>query len=174
MRDVDAKGKYVFWIQRQRGAGMIKALVLTPLVFVLMAVLVFAFYEGRKAYWDYRVREMCEKDGGIKVYENAELPEMYMKNNDVIRIPFEANATEIDEYFIRTTREPIVEGNLSVGKHLTQIIRARDRKIMAESITYGRGGGDFPTFAHPSYMSCLTNGNSFDSMIHQVFNSDKR
>lgn len=166
--------KSVSQLHRQCGATVIKALVLIPFALILLVALVFAFYEGRKAYWDYRVREMCEEDGGIKVYENSAAPERYMQNNVAIRIPFEVHAAETDEYFIRITRIPILKGSLSVGKHVTQIIRARDEKIMAELTAYGRGGGDFPTFAHPSYVSCPTVGNPVDEMIRQVFSHNKR
>lgn len=156
-------------IRRMCGASAIKMLLLIPAALVLLLVLAFAFFEGRKAYWDYRVREMCVKDGGVKVYERVTLPQRYVNRDGIIRIPFEPHATLNDEYFIRTIRTPIVDGYLSVGRHQTQLVRATDKRLLAEVVSYGRGGGDFPTFAHPSYVSCQTSVNSIDSMNQQVF-----
>lgn len=49
---------------RMRGVSVLKILLFIPLTLVLILLLALAFFEGRKAYWDYRVREMCAKDGG--------------------------------------------------------------------------------------------------------------
>lgn len=152
-----------------RGAGLIKSLLLVPTVLVLLLLLAVAFFEGRKAYWDYRVQEMCEKDGGVKVYERVPLPKKYLNRDGQIKIPFEAHATTDDEFFIRTSRIPIVDGYLSVGKHQTQLYRTADKRLIAEIVSYGRGGGDFPSFAHPSYKTCQTEVNTLDSMNQQTF-----
>ena len=56
-------------VRRMRGASTVKLLVLIPVALVLLLLLVVGFFEGRKAYWDSQVREMCEKDGGVKVFE---------------------------------------------------------------------------------------------------------
>lgn len=46
------------------GLGLIGWIVAVPLGLISLLILVIGFYEGRKAYWDSKVREMCEKDGG--------------------------------------------------------------------------------------------------------------
>lgn len=164
----------MFKMSRQRGACVIKVLVLILLGLVILVALVLAFYEGRKAYWDYRVGAMCEQDGGVRIYEVADLPKKYVSHDGQIRIPFEVHATENDEYFIRRKRTPIVNEHISVGKHQTQLIRSEDGKVLGELTTYGRGGGDFPTFAHPSSILCPKNGNLFDLMVQGVFINNTR
>ncbi|MEO1768095.1 hypothetical protein, partial [Thiobacter aerophilum] len=47
-----------------RGSSLVKKLLFIPLAFVVLLLLAISFFEGRKAYWDYQVRKMCEKDGG--------------------------------------------------------------------------------------------------------------
>jgi hypothetical protein len=37
---------------------------------VVLLLLAVGFFEGRKAYWDYQVRGMCEKDGGARIHEH--------------------------------------------------------------------------------------------------------
>lgn len=155
--------------RRESGMGLIGMIVLIPVLLIVAAVAWYGYCEARKAYWDHRVKEMCAKDGGVKVYERVPLPQKYVDKDGLIRIPFEAHAKPNDEYFIRIIRTPLVEGYLSVSKHQTQLVRAKDRKLLAEVVSYGRGGGDFPTFAHPSYVSCQTNVNSIDSMNQHAF-----
>lgn len=57
--------------KRMLGLGIVKA---TLSVLLLLIVALGAFFEGRKAYLDYQVRELCAKDGGVKVYEVIHLP----------------------------------------------------------------------------------------------------
>ena len=58
---------------RERGASVIRVLALILLAFEVVHALVFAFYEGRKGYWDHRVQQMCEEDGGTRIFERVDL-----------------------------------------------------------------------------------------------------
>ncbi len=144
-------------------------LILIPVGFVLMVISVIVFYEGRKAYWDYQVDKMCEKDGGVHVYIEQKLPLAYVSDSGLVKIPFEVKSTIDDLYFIRIVKNKILEGYLSVGSYKTQIIRRKDDIIIAEVISYGRGGGDFLSFAHPSYKSCNTDLNTIELMYQEAF-----
>jgi len=146
-----------------QGIGLVKMLLIVPGVLVLLLLLAIGFFEGRKAYWDYRVKEMCEKDGGTKVFERVSIPSTYLDKDGNIRIPakpstpdkplhFEAKPTDL--FYYETIDEPIMSGYLAVGKHTFNVVRASDRKILATMIVYSRSGGDFPTFAHSSSFSC--------------------
>lgn len=152
-----------------KGISSIKVLLFLFVTLALFLLATIGYIEGRKVYWDRRVDNMCQEDGGVKIYERATLPSKYITNEGIVRIPFESHATQEDEYYLRIIRTPIVSGYLSVGKHQTQVIRTKDMKILAEVVSYGRGGGDIPTFSHPSYHSCKTDNNPIDSMIQQVF-----
>jgi len=58
---------------KQYGVSVIKFIALTPLILIGLVVMAFVFTLLNKAYWDYRVKQMCEKDGGVTVYEKVEL-----------------------------------------------------------------------------------------------------
>lgn len=146
-----------------RGASLVKTLLLIPAALVVLLLLAVGFFEGRKAYWDYRVKRMCEKDGGVRVFERVAIPPMYVDRDGVIRIPakpsipdkplhFEAKPTDL--FYYETIDESIVSGYLAVGKHTFNVVRAIDRKILATMIVYSRSGGDIPAFSHPSSFSC--------------------
>lgn len=145
------------------GASPIKTLLLIPVGLVLLLLLAVAFFEGRKAYWDYRVRQMCDKDGGIKVYEQVALPNDYLGKDGAITIrakpfnperPLNFEAKPTDPFYYEWLNEPIRTGSLAVGKHTFRVIRSSDGTVLGTMIIYSRSGGDFPTFAHPSSISC--------------------
>ncbi len=54
---------------RSAQSGAIKLWMLIVLFLAFAPLLTLGFYEGRKAYWDAKVREMCAKDGGVKINE---------------------------------------------------------------------------------------------------------
>lgn len=143
---------------RQRGASVIKALVLIPVALILLLVLVFAFYEGRKAYWDYRVREMCERDGGVTVYENVVIDFEQFKAwggiGGALGIPHESTK-RLDIPFYRRTRDDVLhDRNPRVMRLETEFIRRRDEKLLGKAVYYYRRGGDFPSWAHESSFGC--------------------
>ena len=57
----------------QQGFGLVKVLISIPLVLIGLVILAFAYTELNKAYWDYRVKELCEKEGRVTVFETVEL-----------------------------------------------------------------------------------------------------
>jgi hypothetical protein len=121
------------------------------------------YVPGRQAYWDAQVKEMCEKDGGVIVYERVPLPKQYLGADGAIKIPpkpsnperpldFEAKATDL--FYYEWIHEPIQTGNLAVGKHTFRVIRSSDKKILGTLIVYSRSGGDIPVYDHPSSFTC--------------------
>ena len=122
-----------------RGTSQVKTLLLIPAALVVLLLLAIGFFEGRKAYWDYRVRGMCEKDGGTRVFERVPIHPTYLDKDGIIRIPakpsipdkplhFEAKQTDL--FYYEMIDEPIVSGYLAVGKHTFNLVRASDRKIL--------------------------------------------
>ena len=142
-----------------RGASVIKMLLVIPVALVLLLALVFAFFEGRKAYWDYRVREMCARDGGTHVSEQVSISKQeallsgILVGNDLV-IPSRTEEKMTSGYYIEYESSNIRLESPRVFRAQSTVVRARDRKILAEMITYFRVGGDFPSFAHPSTKTC--------------------
>ena len=140
------------YMSRQRGGVIIKVLLFIP----LLVLLVFGFYEGRKAYWDYQVNEMCEEDGGFKINENIELPKN--KFNEWGQPNFYKPADDENalgpEYLFLSEIYYYRKGNPQVARYHIQVIRRKDGKMLGESVSYGRGGGDLPSPSYGSSFHC--------------------
>lgn len=139
-----------------RGASLVKKLLFIPLALVVLLLLTIGFFEGRKAYWDYRVKEMCEKDGGVKVFEAIKLPsEMFNQWGQVsFQIPLKYNAKSSDEYYFEWDIQYYQRGSPEVWRNHFTLIRVIDKKILGEAIGYSRRGGDFPGPWHESSYGC--------------------
>lgn len=141
-----------------QGMGIIKVLVLIPIMLILLLALVFAFYEARKIYWDYQVREMCEADGGITVNETVSITRAQLRTwggvNDLLPIPHETDMRIDVPYFRRTKDKVLHSWNPQVMRLETIFIRREDQKVLGKSVHYYRRGGDFPSPAHESVFGC--------------------
>ena len=144
------------------------------LVIVMIGPLLLSGCE--KWQLDRQMAELCKKDGGVRVYETVKLPpEMFDQNGD----PFpgwrrrERRDRLGDDYEHLFDVEDLVEGDPVKGegrlsRYHIKIIRRSDKKLMGESITYGRSGGDLIAFPHSSSKHCPARHND-DDVIHQVF-----
>jgi hypothetical protein len=131
---------------------------------IVIGVLLFslwfggAFWEvtGKKLYWDARVRELCAKDGGVKVYETVVLPaekfDQYARINWILPDNYQVSSSS--EYFYERDVLFYHSTDPQVSRRLTKIIRKRDGKVLGEYIHYGRGGGDLPGPWHGSSYMC--------------------
>jgi len=116
------------------------------------------YVPGQQSYWDAQVREMCERDGGVTIFEQivvspaqaASLP----KVGGFFGVAPESLSKMEEPAFIRGQSIRIREGNPSVVREQQEIIRRSDGRVVARIVRYGRGGGDFPSPAHPSSFSC--------------------
>lgn len=104
---------------------------------------------------DNQVRELCTKDGGIKVYETVKLTkeEFDRWNKDGFKVPEKSNVKE-EEYFYEWDIYYYQQGNPSLSRSQYRIIRRNDGKVMGESVRYSRGGGDLPGPGHESSFTC--------------------
>lgn len=136
----------------QHGAMSAKAIAM--LVLVLVPLLVVGFYKGRKAYWDGQVRELCAKDGGIKVYETVKLPADRFDEFGTVKIPVKKSATNRDGYYYENNTQILRGDDPVVRRSHTRIVRSVDGFFVGESISYHRVGGDLPGPWHPSHFAC--------------------
>jgi len=117
-----------------------------------------AFWEvsGKKMYWDVKVRELCAKDGGIRIYETVTLPaekyDQYANRNWIL--PDESQVKPSDEYFAQRELIYFRRSNPQVTRFQSRIIRHSDGQILGECVFYGRGGGDLPGPWHGSSFMC--------------------
>ena len=144
-------------IEQNKGLGMIGWIISIPLLLIGLLILVVIFFEGRKAYWDNKVMELCKEKGGMTVFEKVHLSEDEYKiirgEQGTVHIPLEKYKKDFP-YFARTVRQVIHEWDPEVIKRTTEIIRNSDGKVLGKYIRYSRIGGNIALIAHPSSFSC--------------------
>lgn len=111
---------------------------------------------GVKAYYDRQVRQLCAKDGGVRVYEAVRLS---TEEFDELRrvnfvLPDKSQAKQTDEYYYETDRYYYRQRNPEVSRSQHRIVRRSDGKVLGELVRYGRGGGDLPGPWHGSSFMC--------------------
>lgn len=139
------------------------------LISLLVVGVLFGLWWGvptyRKASADAMVQELCTKDGGIKVYEIVKVPSekfglygnvIFPGNKNLPPSRKEANPT--DEFYFTSETTWIVpesgSGSLAVWRSQQRLFRAAGDKLLGESISYSRRGGDPVGPWHPSSFGC--------------------
>jgi len=140
------------WLFRRVEGPMQKGLV----ILVGIGLFGWFFWEatGKKMYWDAKVRELCARDGGIRVYETVELPEERFDQWGNIGVSDKQHSKLHDEFYYETATLILKKGDPEVIKTITTMIRRKDEKILGELVRFGRGGGDLPGPWHPSTYFC--------------------
>lgn len=120
-------------------------IVIASVVILSMPALVS---NGVKAYYDRQVRELCVKDGGVRVYETVRLPpekfNQWGQPNFQIPITPYNKLKEADDYYLEWEITKLKSGYLNLTRNHFSLIRHKDKKLLAESVSYSRGGGDLP------------------------------
>lgn len=123
-----------------------------------------------KARLDQQVKELCAKDGGVKVYETVKLsPERFdqwgmVKPYD----PTQGDRALGSEFVFKRDTTYFRKGNPDMFRMHTKVIRRSDGKLLGESVFYKRGGGDMPGPWHGSSFMCPELSVSND-VLRQVF-----
>lgn len=125
-----------------------------------------------KWYYDQQVKELCAKDGGVKVYETVKLsPEKYdeLKRVNFI-LPDKLRLKPTDEYYSVTDRYYYRQGNPEMTRVKHRIVRRMDGKVLGQLIRYGRSGGDLPGPWHGSGFMCPdpTKASNFETAVFQI------
>lgn len=140
---------------RQVGVGTTRAAVSILLVIVFGALL---FTLGRKLYFDNQVRELCEKDGGVRAFEIVHLPADQFNQWGLVSFyrPELGEEALGMEYQLKFEVVYYRRGNPELSREQYQVIRRADGKVLGKSVAYGRGGGDLPSPSHDSSFRCPT------------------
>jgi hypothetical protein len=116
---------------------------------------------GRQSYWDAKVKEMCEKDGGVTIYEKVRVSRadlqrgvLPMSADGMIGPTLKELSHPDAPVYAKRTITYLREANPEVGRVEWTFIRRTDQKIVARSVSYGRRGGDFPSPSHGSSFGC--------------------
>jgi len=157
---------------KQNGRSLLATVLLIPVLLIGIALAYFAFCEARKAYWDLQVKIMCERDGGLKVYEKEKISlERYKQlggQQDEIPIYSKSSAAIDAPYFTEETTTYLHKKNPQVRRSEVQYKKRQNNKILAIYVYYARVGGDFPTFSHPSSQGCPFPKNGLTKQFIQI------
>ena len=124
---------------------------------------------GVKWYYDQQVRELCAKDGGVKVFETVTLPPEKFDKWGNVGIHHKRYAKPDDEYYYESEDEFYKQGNPTLLRSRYWIVRRSDSKILGKSIHYGRGGGDLPGPWYGSSFNCPEISKENPSLESSVF-----
>ena len=122
------------------------------------------YQPGRQAYWDSRIRELCEKDGGITILERIRIAK-----GESIAVETKARAHPSSLVYAQTGNSTTLrEGNPSVWRSEWVVVRRSDQAVVARAIQYSRAGGDFPTVAQATWFAC-PDSSKMSADMHRLF-----
>lgn len=157
--------------RRQRGSILAKILIGIPAALITIAIGWYSFATLRLQYWDNKVREMCEKEEGLRVFEK-----IYLSNHEyqsLIGLSGEI-AVRLEQpyslmpFFINLNKSIIHDGKPEVVRLEQQLIQRKNNKIIATLTTYSRIGGDPGFVDNPSTFSCpVVHENWFTNVIYR-------
>jgi len=147
-----------------------------------LTILMFAPYlmylraENVKAEWDRQIREWCETEGGITVFEQIDVskqqyPDLVITPRGV-SIPSRMSANTDDPFFYSNRTEILSNDQALIRRHTNEIVRSIDSKVLGRRVSFSRVGGDFYPFGFgtESSFSC-SRVDGFNSDLNRaVFN----
>lgn len=144
--------------KRNEGFRALSWLLGIPAVIVTVLLAAIGFYEGRKAYWDNEVRTMCAKDGGVQIIEKVTISKaeasLLPRNDGKLSVAIKELAAANAPVYSESRTVRLRDSGPVVTRTEHTVVRRSDKKVVARWIYYARGGGDFPTYAHPSSFEC--------------------
>jgi hypothetical protein len=143
------------------------------LLAIILLPLVSACATPSQILADSKVRELCEKDGGITVYETVVLPAERFTKRGSVRILEKSLAKPDDEYYYESSRTLIKKGNPQMWRSHTKVYRSSDEKLLGETISYARRGGDIPGPWHPSSFRCPEEA-GLNNLKKQIFIKEQK
>lgn len=134
-----------------------KKILFSSLIPILFSGCV-GYVPGQQSYWDAQVREMCERDGGVKIYEKLHISksdiDLLGRVDGKIDMPIKQLAKPNSPAYAELKITNLNDGNPQVTRTESTIIRRIDQVTIAQWIVYSRFGGDFPSLSHPSTFRC--------------------
>ena len=136
------------------------------------ALLLLLLSCSEKYVLDWKMAQLCKKDGGLKIYEKATLPADRFDKDGKVKRMLQPNGLAVDwdknfepyyrvesSDFVYKEGDPVKgQGRLYRAEH--RLIRNSDNKVVAISVRYGRMGGDFIYIDHFSSKGCPETGGS--------------
>jgi hypothetical protein len=134
------------WLWRRSYSPAARGLIGVVCVATLSGLLWLAV--GEKWLADRQVRELCAKDGGVRVYGTVVLPpekfNQWGQPNFQIPITPYTKLKDTDEYYLEWETASLRRGNPEIERSHFRLVRRSDNQLLGESVTYSRNGGDLP------------------------------
>jgi hypothetical protein len=140
------------WLWRRIDSYAVRGLIAVACIATLSGLLWLAV--GEKWQADRQVRELCAKDGGVRVYETVRLPAERFDKYGQLRVPAKEFANLEDEYFYDWQVKKYRNKPPVVRRDHFLVYRRSDGKLLGEAISYARIGGDVPGPWHESSFRC--------------------
>jgi hypothetical protein len=128
-----------------------------------------------KSELDAEVKRLCAIDGGVKVYETVTLPpEKFNKYGQInFYKPTQGENALGTEYIYKSEDYYYHQGHrggATMVRYHHQVIRRSDGKLLGETTSYGRGGGDLPGPWEPSSIHCPPTSESSEiALFKKIF-----
>ncbi len=144
---------------QSRGFSILGWVLTIPAIAVVLLILAVGLFEGRKLYWDNKVKELCGKDGGVRIFEQIRISKADTKllahNDGKIAVPVKELASLNAPVYSESTTVRLREWNPEVRRTEATVVRRADQKIIARWVYYSRNGGDFPSgIGHQTSLGC--------------------
>ena len=118
---------------------------------------------------DEEVRLLCAKDGGIKINERVGLTADRFDESGFINFYRRMSNEPLGpEYIFESRVDYYRRGNPEMWRNYYRVIRRLDGKILGESVSYSRRGGDLPGPWHDSSFGCPTHTGDA-ALLSEVF-----
>jgi hypothetical protein len=112
---------------------------------LLLLVLLLAGCEKHRL--DEQVKELCAKDGGVRIYEVVPRPRAEFDEYGSVLIfdPGKGQDALGPEYVFDEAMTSYQSGDPQVSRSHYKVVRKSDGKVLGESVLYSRSGGDIPS-----------------------------
>jgi len=131
------------------------------------------YFGGAKIYYDWRISDLCEVDGGVNIHKNIYLPKNKFNRWGQINFynPTQGEGSLGDEYIYTRDVFYIFGTNeddwLVAKKTIHKVFLKEENDLLAEQVLYIRSGGDFFSFGTNSAFFCpkIKSMSLFDSLF---------
>ncbi len=116
----------------------------------------FWLVAGEKLWLDHKVRELCAVDGGVRVYETVMLPREKFNQwrQPNFYSPTQGEDALGPEYVFKEESPDFENKDAKAFRYHYKVIRRSDQKVLGETTSYERRGGDLPGPWQPSSFTC--------------------
>ena len=132
---------------------------MSALAILGLLVIAVIYFLGEKAYWDDKVKEMCEKDGGVIILNKLQVSKKESEllpraGENKLGVAFKEMAEPNAPAYAELNQTQINSGNPNVVREEVIVKRRTDGAVVAKWIMYTRSGGDIPSYGHPTSFRC--------------------